>query len=172
MGLWFEEFEAGQVYETRRKRIEREAIATFAELTGDVNPLHTDRAFMSRSPHGDVIAHGLLIQSIAVGLIAELGIMEGTTIALAEVSARFLAPVLPGDEIRVVMSIESTRPSSKPDRGVVFRSAEIRNQRDELVVSSRLVSIMRRRPVDEREAPVDEREAAVDDREAGPAGAR
>jgi acyl dehydratase len=102
---------------------------------------------MRDSQHRDVIAHGLLIESVAIGLIAELGIMDGTTIALAEIEARFLAAVVPGDEVRVVMSIERTRLSRKPDRGVVYRVAEVLNQRGELVLSSRLVSIMRRRPL-------------------------
>lgn len=146
MGLYFEEFEVGQVYETRSQAIEGQAIAEFARLTGDTNPLHTDRGFMQAAGHRDVIAHGLLIEGIAIGLIAELGIMEGTTIALAEVSARFLAPVYAGDEVRVVVRIESTRPSRKPDRGVVVRDAKIRNHHDEVVVDSRLVSVMRRRP--------------------------
>ena len=145
MGMWYEEFEVGQVFETRSKQIDREMIFAFARLTGDTNPLHTDLGFMRASPQGDVIAHGLLIEAIAVGLIAALGIMEGTTIALAEVNARLLTPVLAGDNIRVTMTIDAKKDSTKPDRGVVFRSARIMNQRDELAVSSRLVSIMRRR---------------------------
>lgn len=145
MGMWFEEFEVGQVFETASKRIDREEILAFAELTGDRNPLHTDPEFMRTSKSGDVIAHGLFVQAVAIGLIADLGIMEGTTIALAEVNARFVRPVLPGDEVHVVVTIESTRPSRKPDRGVVVRATEVRNQRDEVTVSSRLVSIMRRR---------------------------
>jgi acyl dehydratase len=143
--MWFEDFEVGQVFATDSRRIEREEILAFAALTGDNNPLHTDAEFMRSSEVGDVIAHGLLIQSIAIGLLADLGIMEGTTIALAQVDARFVRPVLPGDEVRVVVRIDSTRPSKKPDRGVVVRVLEVRNQRDEVVVESRLVSIMRRR---------------------------
>jgi acyl dehydratase len=152
MGMWFEEFEAGQVFETASRTIERDEILAFAELTGDRNPLHTDIEFMRSSGAGDVIAHGLLIQAIAIGLIADLGVMEGTTIALAGVDANFLEPVLPGDEIQAVMVIDSTRPSKKPDRGVVVRTVEVLNQRDSVAVSSRLVSIMRRRPAEARSA--------------------
>ncbi len=148
MGMWFEEFAAGQTFETAARTIEREEILAFAELTGDRNPLHTDVEFMRDSAAGDVIAHGLLIEAIAIGLIADLGIMEGTTIALAQADARFIAPVGPGDAVRALIGIESTRPSRKPDRGVVVRTVEVRNQRDELCVASRLVSVMRRRPAE------------------------
>jgi acyl dehydratase len=146
VGLWFEEFEVGQVFETKTLTVERQTILDFATLTGDDNPLHTDTERMKASAYGDVIAHGLLIQSLAVGLIAELGIMEGTTIALAEINSRFVKPVLPGDEIRALMTIDEKRESSKPDRGVMIRAVDVLNQRDETTVSARMVSIMRRRP--------------------------
>src|SRR5690348_7756866 len=103
MGLWFDDFEVGQVFETDSVVVERDAILEFARLTGDDNPLHTDAQMMRASSYGDVIAHGLFVQSLGVGLIAKLGIMEGTTLALAEINSRFVAPVLPGDEIHVVM---------------------------------------------------------------------
>jgi acyl dehydratase len=145
VGWYFEEFEVGQKFETAALSITREMVLGFAELTGDDNPLHTDLEFMRQSPAGDVIAHGLLIEAVAVGLIARLGIMGGTTMALAEASCRFLKPVLPGDTIRVVMTIDGMRETSKPDRGLLIRKVEVINQRDEVVVESALVSLMRRR---------------------------
>jgi acyl dehydratase len=143
MGLYFEQFEVGQQFETASRRVTREMILEFAELTGDRNPLHTDVDFMRASAAGDVLAHGLLIQSLSVGLIADLGIMTGTTIALLEASCRFVKPVIPGDEVRAVVSIESKRETRKPDRGVLIRKVEVLNQLDEVVVESTLISLMR-----------------------------
>jgi acyl dehydratase len=138
MGLYYEDFAVGQTFETETLTVDRARIAAFAELTGDDNSLHT--------ADGDgVIAHGLLVQALAIGLIARLGVMEGTTIALAQADCRFAAPVVPGDAIRARMRIAELRESRKPDRGVVTRQLEVLNQRDELTVESRLVSIMRRR---------------------------
>ena len=57
MGLYFEEFEVGQVYTTGRRLVQREMIAQFGALTGDNNPLHMDLERMRESPHGDVIGH-------------------------------------------------------------------------------------------------------------------
>jgi hypothetical protein len=45
-----------------------------------------------------------------------------------------------------VITIESKRETSKPDRGVLVRAVSVVNQQDEAVVASRLVSLMRRRP--------------------------
>jgi len=145
MGMWYEDFDEGQVFRTASRLVERELIAQFAELTGDDNPIHTDSEFMRASAYGDVIAHGMLVQSLAAGLIADLGIMQGTTIALAGVDSRFIRPVFPGDEISVVMSIASKRQSRKPDRGVVVRHAKVINQRAEVVAETQLITVMKRR---------------------------
>lgn len=148
MGLYFEDFEVGAVYTTATRSIDREDIRHFADLTGDDNPLHTDPEFMRSSPFGDVIAHGLLVEAMAIGLIAELGIMEGTTIALAQADCRFRSPVLAGDQVRAVVEISGARSSDrKPDRGVIHRKISVRNQRDEEVLDMTTVSIMRRRPL-------------------------
>jgi acyl dehydratase len=144
--MYFEDFEEGSAFETGSRTVTRDMIKQFAELTGDDNPLHTDREFMMNSPHGDVIAHGLLIESIAIGLIADLGIMTGTTIALAQVNCRFVQAVVADDEVRAVVTIVSKKPSRKPDRGTIVRRLHILNQRDELVVQGETVSVMRRRP--------------------------
>ena len=101
---------------------------------------------MRESDLGDVIAHGPLIQALAIGLIAKLGVMTGTTIALLEVNSKFIKAVLPGDAIRVVMSIERKRETSKPDRGVLFRRAQVLNQHDQIVSELALVSLVRRLP--------------------------
>lgn len=145
MGWYFEQFHVGQRFQTRVLPITREMILGFAELTGDDNPLHTDAEFMRDSDAGDVLAHGLLIESLAVGLIAELGIMQGTTIALAEANCRFLRPVVPGDEIRVVMTVESMRETRRPDRGLLVRRLDVVNQRGDAVIEAQLVGLMRRR---------------------------
>ncbi len=146
MGMWFEEFAVGQQFDTEPLVVTRAMILEFAALTGDDNPLHTDGELMKESQFGDIIAHGLLVQSLVIGMIARLGIMEGTTIALAEVTCRFVAPVLVGDRIEASIAISGTRPSRKPDRGVVTRQVETRNQRGTTVMVSTLVSVMRRNP--------------------------
>jgi acyl dehydratase len=70
-GWYFEDFTTGQQFETRPLTLTHEMIRDFAELTGDRNPLHTDVEFMKSSQWGDIIAHGLLIQSLVVGLISD-----------------------------------------------------------------------------------------------------
>ena len=45
------------------KNVLQEDIDSFAALTGDRHPLHTDKDYAKASGYKDVIAHGLLLSS-------------------------------------------------------------------------------------------------------------
>jgi acyl dehydratase len=55
---------------TRTMRFDRAAVAAFAHLTGDANPLHFDSGVAERSRHGRVIASGQHTTSLLIGLAA------------------------------------------------------------------------------------------------------
>jgi len=143
-GLRFEQFEIGRKFETRRRTITEADIVLFAGLSGDYNPLHTDEEFMKSGPFGGRIAHGMLCASIATGLGNQLGIFEGTTVAVLEIDVKFKGAAKPGDTVRLVMEVADRKESSKPDRGVVIFDCTLLNQRDETVIESRWVALMRR----------------------------
>ncbi|MBX5492329.1 MAG: dehydratase, partial [Chloroflexi bacterium] len=82
MGMYFEDFHIGQEFVTARRTITEHDVMTFAGLSGDFNPLHTDALYAATTPYGERIAHGLLTLAITSGLINQLGLMAGTTIAL------------------------------------------------------------------------------------------
>jgi acyl dehydratase len=133
-GKCIEEFEAGQVDLSRARTITETDVVTFSWLSGDVNPMHTDAEHSAKSPIGQRIAHGALGLSIATGLSAGLGYLEGTAIAALGVDQwKFVRPILFGDTIHLRATVVSARATSKPDRGVLVRRMELLNQRDELV---------------------------------------
>ncbi len=105
----------------------------FAGLSGDYNPLHTDQTFAEKTPFGQRIAHGMLVTSISTGQGQTLGIFEGTTLALMEQSFKFKAPVFFGDTIRLKLTVESTKASSKGGKGIVFFRSDILKQDDTVV---------------------------------------
>jgi acyl dehydratase len=145
-GLFYEDFTIGREWTTPARPVTATEIDIFATLTGDDNPLHTDRQAARAAGFEDVIAHGLLIQSLAMGLIADLGIMRGTTIALLRVDVNFAAPTLAGDSIHVRLRATQKRPTGRPGRGLLWRRAEVLNQDDVMVAEARLLTLMRRRP--------------------------
>lgn len=121
-------------------------IMMFAGLTGDLHPLHTDATVAKESAYGERIAHGYLTASMASGLAYRVGLDEGTAVAVLATSWKFRLPVKIGDTIRVNVKLGQVRPSRKHSgQGIVFRSYEVMNQRDELVAIGDIVILCSRR---------------------------
>jgi|SRR3990172_7612453 len=143
-GLTYDEFELGAIYDAQARTITEADVVSFAGLSGDFNPLHTDAEAAKNTSFGGRIAHGMLTVSIATGMANMTGLMEGTTIALLEQNIKYTAPVKFGDTVRLQMEVIEKRESSKPDRGVVKLAARVLNQRDELVVDMIWTQLMKR----------------------------
>ncbi|KAB2848231.1 MAG: MaoC family dehydratase, partial [Hyphomicrobiaceae bacterium] len=58
-GYYFEDLEIGMEASYARTVSEKD-IKTFADVTGDRNPIHLDRAYAAKTMFKDVIAHGML----------------------------------------------------------------------------------------------------------------
>ena len=146
-GMYFEDFEIGQQIVTAGRTITEADIMAFAGLSGDFNQLHTDAEFARQTPFGQRIAHGLLVTSIASGLAAQTGILEGTTIAFREISEwKFSKPVFIGDTVHVVLEVVDLKPARRLGGGVVSIKVDVRNQRDESVMRGVWAVIMASRP--------------------------
>jgi acyl dehydratase len=153
VGLWWEEWTVGREWETAGRTMTEAAIETCAGLSGDYNPLHTDEEFARRGPFGTRVAHGPLVYLFAAGLLFQLHLYDDTLLAfLGFDRLAFTAPVRIGDTVRARISVTATRPTSRPDRGVVTRDLKVLNQRDEVVLEAVQHFLIRRRPP---EAPAD-----------------
>ena len=135
-GMTFDQFELEKTYETMARTITEGDVSTFAGLSGDYNPLHTDELFMQSTPFGSRIAHGMLGASVATGLANQLGLFEGTTIAVMEIALRFTAPIRPGDTVRLELTCVSKKETSKGDKGICGFNGKLINQRKETVIDS------------------------------------
>lgn len=145
-GLHFEDFTAGRAFQTAARTVSEGTVDAFAGLSGDFNPLHVDEELARRGPMKGRIAHGMLVLAIATGQANQLGIFEGTTLALLGMDRiRWTAPVRLGDTIHTVLTVREVRESSRPDRGVVLLDVAVRNQRDETVCQSEWTTLMARR---------------------------
>ncbi len=144
-GLTYEEFELGAVYESQARTVTEADIATFAGLSGDFNPLHTDAEFAKTTPFGGRIAHGMLTVAMSTGMSNWTGLFAGTTIALLEQNIKYKAPVMPGDTIHLEMTVTEKSETSKPDRGIVTVDAKVLNQDSKVVVDMVWVHLMKRK---------------------------
>lgn len=142
-GKCIEEFAAGQVDESRGRTVTETDVVTFSWVSGDVNPMHTDAEHSAKSPIGQRIAHGALGLSIATGLTASLGYLDGTAIAALGIDEwRYLKPILFNDTIKLRATVVQARPTSKPDRGILVRRMELMNQRGEVVQTGLMTTMV------------------------------
>jgi 3-hydroxybutyryl-CoA dehydratase len=133
-GLYFEEFEPGQVVESMARTITEADVVNFAGITGDWSAIHSDAEYAARHPLGKRVAHGLLGLSIAVAQAVRLGFLEETLLAFREVlDWKFSQPIYIGDTIHVKMTVTDTKAVPRLGAGLVTLRAEIMNQHDQLV---------------------------------------
>lgn len=83
-------------------RITPEMIDTFAAVTGDRNPIHTDPVY-AHPRFGGVIAHGVLLVGFFSALLATS--LPGPGALARELKVRFRAPVRPGDDVDIEVKI-------------------------------------------------------------------
>jgi len=143
-GLTYDQFEVGAVYYSQGRTVTEADVVSFAGISGDFNPLHTNAEFAKHTPFGERIAHGMLVVSIATGMANWTGIFEGTTIALMEQVIRYKGVVLLGDTVHLEMEVQEKKPTSKSDRGIVYFAARMINHRDEVVVDGVWTLMMKR----------------------------
>lgn len=148
-GLYFEEFETGQVIEHEIRRTVTEMDNTlFSALTHNPQPLHIDHHFAkTETEFGQPLVNSLFTLGLMIGIsVNETTI--GTTIAnLGMTDAKFPHPVFHGDTVHVTTTVVSKRESrSRPNAGIVEFKHEAFNQDDKLVASCIRQAFMRKKP--------------------------
>jgi 3-hydroxybutyryl-CoA dehydratase len=139
--LGFEELEEGARFASGGRTITEADVTSFATLTGDSHPQHTDAEWARESRFGERIAHGLLVLSYAVGLVP---FDPDRVVAMRRIGdVVFKRPVRLGDTIRVEGQVERTRELDS-DHGLVTLRWRILNQRGRPVALATVEAIWRR----------------------------
>jgi oxepin-CoA hydrolase/3-oxo-5,6-dehydrosuberyl-CoA semialdehyde dehydrogenase len=117
-------------------------IETFAHFTGDEFYAHMDEDAAAANPFfPGRVAHGYLLVSWAAGLFVEPA--PGPVLANSGLeNLRFVTPVSPGDSIRVELTAKQITPRETDDYGEVRWDAVLRNQREELVASYDVLTLV------------------------------
>ncbi len=132
-GLFYEDYSIGASITSQGRTVTESDIVSFAMLSGDWNPLHTDAESARATPYGERIAHGLLVLSMATGLAERLGFMHQTVLGFMGLDWQFRAAVKIGDTIRVQAAVSELKPMPRLGGGYVTLKVQILNQDDKVV---------------------------------------
>ena len=137
----FDALEVGGRFQTRGRTITETDLVSFAALTGDFHPLHTDAEWAEASEFNGRVAHGMLLLSYSVGLVP---LDPAHVLALRGFErVAFKRPVRIGDTIHVEGELESKKELDAASGLAVF-AWRIVNQREEAVALAKVRVVWRR----------------------------
>ena len=147
-GLYFEEFESGQVFQHAIRRTITEADnVLITTLTHNPAALHLDEEYCrEHTEFGQRLVNSCLTLSLMVGISVNDTTL-GTAVAnLGWDEVRFPAPLYHGDTLRVETEVLALRESrSRKNNGIVVFEHRAYNQHDMLVGTCKRTALMLRR---------------------------
>lgn len=115
------------------KTITEKEVYSFAEVSGDFNPVHVDPEFASKSMFGKQIAHGVLSGSL-ISTVLGTKLPGQDTIYLGQ-NFKFLAPVFFGDTLTAKVEVAE----KKDEKHIIKLRTFVMNQDGKIVVDGEAV---------------------------------
>lgn len=116
-------------------KVTAETVAKFADVSGDVNPIHMDDEFAKGTRFGQRIAHGMITAAfISRGLtekVGQGGIYLGQTM-------KFLNPVFIGDTVNIKFTVTAIRAG----RGIVTIDTTAYKDNGDIIVKGEATIMM------------------------------
>lgn len=144
----FDELRIGERLLTARRSVTEADLVNFGCLSGDHFYAHMDKIAAAESLFGERVAHGYFLVSAAAGLFVDAA--QGPVIANYGMdNLRFVEPVKIGDTIQVELTCKQKTqkalrdPAQKP-HGVVVWDIKVKNQRNELVATYDILTLVER----------------------------
>lgn len=144
-GRFFEDFEAGDIYEHALGRtISATDNTWFTLLTMNSNPIHVDRHYAAKTEFGEPLVNSTLTLAIVTGLSVQD--VSQNAVNLGWEYVKLPKPVFEGDTIYAYSEILSTRPSgSRPHMGVVsFKTVGVNQDRVPVLELARTILVYRK----------------------------
>jgi acyl dehydratase len=131
---FLEDFAVGQVFQTGRMRVEKEAIFAFARQF-DPQLYHLDEDAARRSPFQGLAASGWHTAAMTMRLLVDGEFRPaGGILGVGFDELSWPRAVRPGDELHAQSEVLEVRPSkSRPDRGMIRVRTTTFNQNNEAV---------------------------------------
>ena len=144
---YLEDFERGRTHASPVHTVSEAEALDFARRY-DPQYFHLDPVAARDSVFGGLVLGGFQTAALAWTLVLKTGMFERSAIAGIGVDElRWHKPVFPGDTLRCDFTLLDARASrTQADRGVARFRYEVKNQREETVLSLIMIQMLRRRP--------------------------
>jgi len=144
---YFEDYPPGAVFTSGAIPVSEAEIIDFARRY-DPQAMHTDPEAAAGGRFGGLIASGWHTAALMMRLFATNFLSPESSVASPGIDElRWHRPVRPGDELSLRMTVlEARRSRSRPGEGVVRSLVEVLNQRGEVVMSLKPISLIACRP--------------------------
>ena len=118
---------------TLARTITEAHIVNYAGITGDMNPLHVDAEYAAHSMFKERIAHGMLVAGLISAVLGTQ--LPGPNSIYLGQDLNFVAPVMIGDTIKVVVAVTDKR----DEKRIIKLRTTAYNQRGEIVIDGNAV---------------------------------
>lgn len=123
----FEEIDVG-TEEAFQVTVTQDMLDKFRDITGDDNPLHTDREFAEKKGYHDCVAYGMLTASFLSTLAGVY--LPGEKSLIHSVETKFVKPVFVGDTLTITGKVAEKQELFS----VLVLKVTITNQKNEKVL--------------------------------------
>ncbi|MDQ4421568.1 MaoC family dehydratase [Sphingobium sp. DEHP117] len=144
-GFYYQEISVGDRFRTRRRLITESDLVGFINVTGMLEELFVDPG------HGGIIEGRLVPAALTYGLIEGLifqTMIQGTGLALLDVTMKALKPVRVGDVVSAGIEITLVKPTRDGTRAVVASRVTVENGEGEAVLTYDVTRMLQGRPDD------------------------
>ncbi len=108
-------------------------VKKFAELSGDINPVHLDQTFASTTIFKKPIVHGFLFSSMISALLANK--LPGPGSIYIHQELNFKGPVFHGEKVTAIVEIEEI----KPEKSIYILKTQCLKNDGEIVLTGKAV---------------------------------
>jgi acyl dehydratase len=145
--VYFEDLAIGASFVSDEEPVDRTEMLAY-NRRNDPWPFHVDEAAAASSPYGGLIASGGYTITVMYRLGHQIYNVPGRRWAVLGASGwqvKFPAPVRAGDRLRLRITVQDKRCSSRPGRGHFDLLYEMLNQHDAVVLSVLVAGLIARR---------------------------
>ncbi len=144
---YWEDYEVGQKFPLGSTSFSEKEIVSFASEF-DPQDFHVNREAAAKSMFGGIIASGWHVASKMMRLFVDNYLDKRTALGSPGLDElRWLKPVRPGDTLSGWIECAAKVPSkSRPHFGIVHEHWTITNQRGEVVMTTKGINMVKRRP--------------------------